>query len=373
MIGSRRRKTGPPGPRGPRDRRGATLILVALLLVVLIGMVGVVIDFSRFYAYRIQMETTADAVALAAVQEVGRKSPATAPDTALHYVPLNVVDGGPALVPRDSVQPGVWNFTTQAFTAAANFTDPGVNAALVSVNHTASYTFGRVWRTADQNLSARAIAALGYVSTTSCLKPWAVSYQSLLDQIYPPAGSQPLTYDLTQADINSLNLLGPGDAISLLVSDTITTPHPGVMAPAQVSAPWNNRFSYRNAITGCSNMQIGPGTTLNTFGDSARASTQTPGNLNTFCAANGGVTGGPAIYSCTGPAMVKVAAWDNATGSSLTARYRVKYVGAFAITGYTTTGGARPITHIQGYFTSMAGLGTVGSTPAPIVEGLLVQ
>ncbi len=73
-------------PRRRRDRRGATIVLIAMLLVVLVGMVGVVVDFSRFYTYRTQMQTTADAAALAGAAEVAHLTPAVAPDTALHYV-----------------------------------------------------------------------------------------------------------------------------------------------------------------------------------------------------------------------------------------------------------------------------------------------
>lgn len=358
-----------PDQRQTRGRRGATLILVALLIVVLVGMVGVVIDFSRFYAYRIQMETTADAAALAAVQEIARSSPATAPDTALHYVPLNVVDGGSAFVPRDSVQPGIWSFSAKTFSPAANFTDPGVNAAKVSVNHTASYTLGRVWRTTDQNLTTTATAALGYVSTTTCLKPWAVSYQSLLDQIFLPAGSKGVGYDLTEGDINSLSLLGPADEIQLVVTDTLAAN--GIMAAVQVSAPWGFG-SYRQAISGpCANKQVGPGTSLTTYANTGRVQSQTQNALNTYCTNNGGVTGGPTDFSCTADPKVAVAVWDSFTGSGTGAQYHVKYVAAFAITRFKNI----PAGHLRiyGYFTSMPGLGTVGSTPTPILEGLLVQ
>ena len=106
-----------------------------------VGLVGVVLDFSRFYAYRVQMQTTVDAVALAGVQEIARNSPATAPDTALNYVAPNIVDGGAAFLPRDSILPGIWSFSTRRFAAAPSFTTTGVNAVQVSANHAASYTF----------------------------------------------------------------------------------------------------------------------------------------------------------------------------------------------------------------------------------------
>jgi len=48
-----------------RERRGVTLILIALLIVVLVGMVGLSLDFSRYYLYRVELQTTADAAAQA--------------------------------------------------------------------------------------------------------------------------------------------------------------------------------------------------------------------------------------------------------------------------------------------------------------------
>lgn len=352
-----------------RGRKGVTLVLIALLMVVLVGMVGVVIDFGRFYAYRVQMQTTADAAALAGVQELARNSPATAPDSALHYVPLNIVDGGSASVPRDSVEPGIWSFASATFTPTEDFTTPGVNAVRVDARHSAAYTFGRVWDRANIGLHTTATAALGYVNTTSCVRPWAIDYRDLLNVLYPP-GSKPITYRLTQADIATLSQQGPEDQITLKV-DVIDPVAPGSIASVKVAVLWDTPFSYEDALDGpCPDLAIGIGATVAI--DPFQASGRTKVPLDEFCSARGGIIGTPDNFTCSGAPRLKVVLWDTNNGKIGTGllAYHVKYVGGFAVTGFHTTGLKTTVT---GYFTIMPTLGAVGSTPSPLVEGILVQ
>ena len=53
-----------------RNRRGATLVLVAMLGVVLFMFVGIAIDFGRMYAFKSQLQTRADAAAMAGIVDV---------------------------------------------------------------------------------------------------------------------------------------------------------------------------------------------------------------------------------------------------------------------------------------------------------------
>jgi len=349
------------------ERRGATLIIIALLIVVLVGMVGVALDFSRFYLYRVQLQTTADAAALAGAMEVERKSPTTAPDSALDYVAADLVDGGSATMPRSAVLPGTWDFTTSTFTPAASFSTAGVNAVKVTATDSAAYTFGRVWQTANLNLRATATAAVGYVGTTNCLKPWAVAYQSLLDALYPPAGSKSVSYDLTAADIATLSQAGPANQLPLHLSVTNPTA-PGNIDAVQVNIPWSGNNSYKAAIDGaCSNMEIGPDTWLNA--EPGEGAARTRASLQAFCDANGGTSGGGGNFTCLGAPKVKIAMWDinnGGTGGGL--QFRVKYVGVFAVESFSLAG-----SQITGYFSSMGANGGLTSSPSPILESVLVQ
>src|SRR6185312_694700 len=140
-----------------------------------------------------------------------------APTAALQYVPLNVVENRAATVGAGNVEGGSWDFATNTFVPLASWTDPALNAVRVTANYPGQYTFARIFGTTGKLVQARAVAALGFVGTTDCLRPWAVSYQTILDALYPPAGTKDPSYDLTAQDIQTLaGLSYPADSITLL-------------------------------------------------------------------------------------------------------------------------------------------------------------
>src|SRR6185437_11257051 len=177
-------------------RRGATLVLVAILMTVIIGFAGIAIDASRLYVMRAQLQTTADASAIAGIVEVKDKRPTNAPTAALSYVPLNTVERQSATMSASDVEGGSWDFTTNTFTPLASWTDPALNAVRTTATYQGAYTLARIFGVTTKTVQARAVGALGFVSNTSCLRPWAVSYQTLLDVLYPPAGTKDPSYDL---------------------------------------------------------------------------------------------------------------------------------------------------------------------------------
>lgn len=348
-------------------RKGATMVLVALLITVLVGMAGFAIDFSRMYVMKAQLQTTADASALAAIIEVRDKRPTNATTVALQYPPLNRVETQIADVPADNVEPGTWNFGTRSFQPLASWTDPAVTAVRVTARYTGAYTFGRVFGATTSGLRAVAVAAVGYVGKTECLKPWAVSYQTLLDVLYPPAGTKSPSYNLTQADIQQLTQMGAANQIPLLYDPTNPLT-PGNIAQVVVYDGNANNNSYKAAISQCFSKALGPGDWLNT--DPGGGSGQTANAVKKFCDDNGGtqVLPGPQHFACIAQPKVKLIMWDinnGASGANLT--YRVKYIGVFAVTGFNGGQGSTGTGYqITGYFTSMASDGSFSSTPSPL-------
>lgn len=354
-----------------RNRTGATLVIVASLMTVIIGVAAIAIDASRLYVMRAELQTTADASAIAGIVEVKNKRPTNATTVALNYVPFNTVERNVATVAANNVEGGSWDFATNTFTPLASWTDPALNAVRVTANYPGLYTFARIFGQTGKLVQARAIAALGFVGTTQCLRPWAVSYQTLLDDLYPPAGTKDPSYDLTAQDIQTLTSMSyPSNAITLLQgsSNTVTN---GNIAQVQVNNPWNGNNAYTNAITGCSNLPIGPGTILN--GDPGNGGGQTSNALKSFCDANGGTTRlGAQSFTCNGQPRVKLAMWDQNNGlSGANLTVRVKYVGVFAVASFT---GGPAGTQITGFFTSMASSGGFSADPTPITGSIaLVQ
>jgi len=354
------------------SRRGATIVLVAILMTVIIGFAGVAIDLSRLYVMRAQLQTTADATAVAGIVEVKDKRPTNAPTAALTYAPLNTVERQAPTMAAANVEGGSWDFATNTFTPLASWTDPALNAVRTTASYTGAYTLTGVFGATTKLVQARAIAALGFVSATSCLRPWAVSYQTLLNTLYPPAGTKAPSYNLTAQDVQTLSAMSyPSSAITLLASsnDPLT---PGNIDAVQVLDPWNGNASYKSAISSCSNMDIGPGTWLN--GDTGEGGGQTKGSLFDFCAANGGTSGNKQSFTCLGQPKIKLAMWDSsnlAPGGNL--QLRVKYVGVFAIVSFQD-GSAKTPDQVTGYFSSMATSGQFSTNPTPITGSIaLVQ
>jgi len=353
-----------------RSRKGATLVLVAILMTALISFAGIAIDASRLYVMRAELQTTADAAAVAAIVEVADKRPTNATTIAIAYAPKNVVEHTAPTIAAADVEPGTWNFATNTFAVLGTWTDPALNSVRVTAHYPGVYTFARIFGGTGQTVNARAIGAMGYVSTTNCLRPWAVSYQTLLDALYPPAGTKNPSYDLTPQDIQTLTAMSyPANQVTLL-QGTSNPLSPGNIDQVVVDDPWNGGSSYKTSITGCANLEIGPGTWLN--GDAGVGGGQTAKSLQDFCQANGGTTGGGQNYTCNGQPKVKIAMWDQSNGApGNNLKLRVKYVGVFALTGFK--GGAGP-DQVKGYFSSMATTGAFSTTPGPTTGSIaLVQ
>lgn len=346
------------------NRRGATLVMIAIMMTVMIGMVGTSVDFARMYAFKAQLQVTADAAATAGAVELARSRYANVPTLAMQYARLNHVNGGDtAVVTNASVLPYHYDFATRDSFQTAGWTDAQTNAVKVIATYNAPYTFAKIFGMTSSALSGQAMAALAYVGATSCLKPWAVSYSAMLNSVPSLAGKDPATYKLSAADIQTL--AANRTPITFLM-DNADPVAPGNIAQVIVNDPWNGNFSYKDAITGaCSNMPITPGVTwLNAnAGQGAGQSTQ---SVQDLC----GVKGNPATFSCNVP--VKLAIWDRTNGlTGANLQFHVAYVGAFVVTGYskekvTGQGVVTKDAQITGYFTSMVTDGAISATPTPM-------
>jgi Flp pilus assembly protein TadG len=371
-----------------RNRAGATLVVVAILLMVLVGVAGMAIDFARMYAFRAQLQTTADASAQAGAVDLIKDMPLEVTETALAFRDSNLVNGVSADMDSIDVEGGTWDFTTLTFTkitdgmTTAGWDNPNLNAVRVRARYTGNTTLSRVFGRDLLGTQVQAIGAVGYVTTASCLHPWAVSYQTILDALFGKGVKTP-AYDLEPDDIDSLSKMSyPQNKITLLSStdDPIT---PGNIAQVKVNDPWSGNNYYRAAIeqdpdifppNGCPNIPVGPGTWLET--DAGEGPGQTFNGLREFCEANGGLDPGANNnkYTCSAHPRVKLAMWDIHNGlSGANLQYRVKYVGVFAVVKFDRGQGANKVPQIEGYFTSMAGEGGMSGTPGPIQKIALVR
>jgi hypothetical protein len=346
-----------------------------MLGVVLFMFVGIAIDFGRMYAFKSQLQTRADAAAMAGIVDVQNGKPTSAPNSALAYLQLNPVEMSLAAVAIDTVEPGTYT-TAGGFTLLGAW-DANVTAVRVKAHYPAAYTAARIFGFDTLLLRSVGVAAQGYVGKTDCIKPIAMPYSQLLQTL----GKDPANtaYDLTTADIARLATITqasnltfkpgsqstsngiPGNfyIIDFPVIDTVNnSPIQGGGTPV-----------YQAGLQGCpSGNTVGPGDYLQyEQGDKAGG---TKAAMQQLC---GGGGNQQFFLPCVnGPVPIKMAIWDYTT-NKFTGKdaVHVKYIGAFAITGYDGRG---QLDDITGYFTSLITTGTMTSTPGPLkMNGLLVE
>ena len=330
------------------DRRGATLVLVAIMMVMLVGIGGIAIDYSRMYVYQSQLQNAADAGAHSGAVDVMNGNTLTAQATAVTTANLNPVDEAGSVVASDVV-PGTWDYTTHAFTASAWATATAVKA---TSRYSANYTLGRIFGGTSLDLTKVAIAALGYRSTSACLKPFGVSYRDLLNAL-PGGSALPITHDLTASEINTLSQMHyPTDSLSLLLG-TPTQVTSGNIAQVQI---WKAGSNYNQNVqdTGCESVEIGPGDTVAASPGAGGGQTGNP--LKQFCNSEGGTTNVKGDFICNTQPEVQLVIYDQVVslgggGGGANTGYVVKYVGVFHIDGYH--GGGKAPEQVVGTFGTM--------------------
>lgn len=358
-----------------RNRRGATLVLVAMLGVVLFMFVGIAIDFGRMYAFKSQLQTRADAAAMAGIVDVQNGKPTSAPNSALAYLQLNPVEMSLAAVAIDTVEPGTYT-TAGGFTLLGAW-DANVTAVRVKAHYPAAYTAARIFGFDTLLLRSVGVAAQGYVGKTDCIKPIAMPYAQLLAAL----GKDPANtaYDLTAADVQTLATLSYANNLTFKPgTDTASNGIPGSfyiidfpVIDTVNNGPINGGGTpvYTAGLAGCPpGHTVGPGDYLQ-YEQGVKAGGTKPA-MQTLC---GGGSNSQYFPSCVGgPVPIKMAIWDYTT-NKFTGKnaVHIKYIGAFAITGYDGRGQKDDIT---GYFTTLITSGTMTSTPGPLkMNGLLVE
>ena len=353
------------------------MILAVLLITVFIGAAAFAVDVSHGLLRRTQTHVAADAAALAGIMEFATLHRA---DSALveadSFAAQFKADTAHLTVASADFTLGNWSGTT--FTAAPLPAGTDTNAARAIVRYTGSYVFGPVFGIASHQSSSTSIA-IGVngktITKSSCVSPVVLSYQALLDAIYPPAGTKNTSYSLTSGDVTLLNAQGYSNAVNLSIpnkADLSTSEFiqvnlpPAQYADGTVGNPGSNGsppFMAGYTCTGTADT-VGVGDWLQFLPGQKAGKTEV--QLDSLAGLVGGY-----------PVKVEVAIADTLSQPSPTNAlcpcYRVKYLGAFTITssgkkgvtGYFTSLGVRPAGAI-----ATGGSGTVG--PLTLVKTRLV-
>ncbi len=199
-----------------RERRGAVLVWAGLIVLALVGFSAFAVDVGSFYVTAAEIQTAADAGALAGARTLQR-STATDPLTRESQVDAMGVSitnanrawGDALAITGDSVLVGWWDPTTREFglTVPLGRTP---NAVRVTANHQTGFLLGHVLQnlfgTAGAPMLRRhAVAWIANVNKEPCVQPWALPYNALYKVAtgIPAVGTA--TPMLTQADLTALS------------------------------------------------------------------------------------------------------------------------------------------------------------------------
>src|SRR5216684_581791 len=155
-----------------RNEDGIILPVVTVMLVVLVGFASLALDAARLGSLRTQMQSAADAFALAGARELNQRSGARSrATTAINNLVTNGLNGmgtaQPALTVATPVYYSALPAASTGFTGTVATTDAEAKYVAVKVNPATVATIFPVQQISN-TLSSGGIAIAGYTATTVC-------------------------------------------------------------------------------------------------------------------------------------------------------------------------------------------------------------
>jgi len=221
--------------RRVNNRRGVFVVLFGIMFVSLMGAAALSIDFARIWAMRNELQTSADAAALAGAVQITRIPDNEDDDidaATRALAAANLAMGAAVVV--DSVYIGNWTDTPAA--GSDNWTPlcvmvsgtcapygsppspvPPKNAVRAVVSHATSNLIMGALGIAAPVVHARATAwADAPVPTSSCIKPWSIPYAVLMSKLNQHFGVADSYESLTrpfdmETDMEALRTMDPAE------------------------------------------------------------------------------------------------------------------------------------------------------------------
>jgi Flp pilus assembly protein TadG len=280
--------------RSLQNRRGATIVLVAVALVPLLGLGALAIDLSLWQVGATQLQTAADAAALAGAR-AAQLYPTTAAVMSVQYAQniatQNRAFGAAVTLPSSAVEPVRWTPpvapATQGTVTSASWTGTGTglaNAVRVTVAAQSGSFFIGITSNAAPTVQRSAVAWIANINN-GCIKPFALPYSVLYNRSAALAGLPLSTAasppDLVQRQLSAIASSPAAARVVILRGPTVdSTRALGsalTVAPNPVTYRGNDgQFSgysftgnaggpgYRNSIPSCQNVSttVDDGTTL---------------------------------------------------------------------------------------------------------------
>jgi hypothetical protein len=399
-----------------KQRRGAFVVMTGIMFLALVICGAVAIDFNRLWTERWELQTAADAGAIAgAMQLLPPRDSLQYDPLARKYVGLNRALSDSITV--DSVIKGNWDGPTRVFTPAGS---PS-NAVRVVVSQDPRNLFMEGFGVPVPRMYARSIAWAGapVATTPACMKPWAIPYEELMYRInlyrniVPANSNANLTRPFDQVhDLAALQAMSAADrtfSLKLGNGKASGTYVPGSGNFQAIKLP---KFYDYATNTGVAPNSIPGG--ANVYGKHINGENPCVGlAVGDSVVSEGGVMSGPTIsgmcdYSgnrsgtvaCTQPSLcasvviplskdyadcrdsqgnfgvdVKSAFFSCKTGCTGRSEYRVDLLGSFTIRRVYLNNPAAPHdkAEIEGEFKPVQATGGAGGGSTTLVKLLLVQ
>ena len=231
----------------PNQRRGATIVLVAVLIVVVGGMAAFAVDLARIYSGVNEMQTGADAAALAGAVRLKKNPGLSAVANTQTFAAANTAFGTAIALAAGDVEGGFWDPATSAFTASGW---PTANAVRVTTRATPTLAFGSLMNRPSVTASRGAVAWIANQASRDCIKPFGLNLSYLNTLL-----GQNVT---TQAGINALataaKTAGGQYGITIVAGPNINNPRGSPATPPTtflaLTGASSSRKEYQNAIIG---------------------------------------------------------------------------------------------------------------------------
>jgi putative Flp pilus-assembly TadE/G-like protein len=191
-----------------RPRRGATLVMVTLMLVGLLGVGAIAADIGRFYAVATELQTAADAAALAGALQL-QKTPGPGAETYVDSAVMNFVtttnhaDGVQPLITTNDIRVGYYIPPSRPSKTPLDFDLNGRHANAVSVVVSAlpkGFFAQLLGQTGVLPLSDTAVAWAANLSEQH-VRPWALPYTGLYGAVTGNVGVPDPAPDLKAGDL----------------------------------------------------------------------------------------------------------------------------------------------------------------------------
>lgn len=375
-------------------RRGAIAILTVMLFLALMAVGAVVLDFARVELMRNQLQTAADAAALAGAVQLTKATKTDYLAQAKSVGQANPLFNENVVVPDDAVEVGRWDPETRTFASTNSATT--ADAVRVTLRHQSSYLIGNVLGWAAKPVAAQAVAWAGpSVGDTKCMKPWALWIGQLMSRINLFRGlpDDPLR-QMEQADLDALRempedgptgrtfdvFLGNGGPDSTFQGNfyAVSLP-PFYHADGTVSdTTGTGANNYEQNISGerCNSVSIGDSLLTEPGAMVGKTCAGVVGSES--CNVNGdGICQTLVGGECKGPngedVVVKTAFWSAPTDRNGRLAAMVQLIGSFKLKTFVKENGKDGKAKLTGTFQPIADNGPIGEQTTTLVKIVLVK